>query len=125
MISLSKSQNLTQLSCLIRGTLESKPQEFTLKDSGRKCKLAKIEDEHDSYHLWIDDTLVTELPPAPPLAKDDIPVVCKSENFEMKGEVISRVTYNVFVEGILSSIVAEHNRRSLCTMIEVNGKIEK
>ena len=37
----------------------------------------------------------------------------------------TRITYNVFLKGILSQIVAEHNRRSLCTLIEVDGKIEK
>ena len=81
--------------------------------------------EVEEFQLMIDGTLVTDLPPAPPIAKDDSPVVCQSDNFEMKGEVITRTTFNIFVEGILSSIVAEHNRRSLCTLIEVDGKIEK
>ena len=36
-----------------------------------------------------------------------------------------RITYNVFIKGILSQIVADHNRRSICTIFEVDGKIEK
>ena len=75
--------------------------------------------------MWVDDILVTDLPPAPPIAKEDIPVVCQSEKFEYKSEVITRTTFNVFVEGILSQIVADHNRRSLCTIVEVDGKLEK
>ena len=37
----------------------------------------------------------------------------------------TRITYNVFIKGILSQIVADHNRRGLSTIIEVDGKIEK
>ena len=43
----------------------------------------------------------------------------------IQGEVIVRTTYNVFVKGVLSQIVAEHNRRSVCTLIEVDGKVIK
>lgn len=31
----------------------------------------------------------------------------------------------MFFKGILSQIVVDHNRRSLCTIIEVDGKVEK
>ena len=41
------------------------------------------------------------------------------------GEVTTRITYNVFVRGVLAQIVADHNRRSLCTLIELDGKIIK
>ena len=41
------------------------------------------------------------------------------------GEVTTRITFNVFIKGELSQFVAEHNRRSLCTFLEVDGKIEK
>ena len=73
----------------------------------------------------MDSTNVLNLPPAPPIAKEDIPEVCQSENYEFEGEVTTRITYNVFIKGELSHIVADHNRRSLCTFIEVDGKIEK
>ena len=102
------------------------PKEFILKDSGRKCELDM---KYPKFNLWIDGmidgTLATDLPPAPPIAKEDIPVVCQSDNYEYKGEVTTRITYNVFVEGTLSQIVAEHNRRSLSTSVEVDSKIEK
>ena len=65
------------------------------------------------------------MPPAPPIEKDNIPIVCQSENFIINSEVLIRITYNVFVKGILSQIVAEHNRRSVCTLIEVDGKVIK
>ena len=68
---------------------------------------------------------MTELPSAPLVAKENIPIVCQSENFVYNGEVTTRTTYNVFVKGILSQIVAEHNRRSLCTSVEADGKIIK
>ena len=107
-------------------TLYAKPQVFTLKDSGRKCKL-EIEDDSNgqfkNYLLWIDQTLVTELTRAPAIEKEDIPDVCQSENFVFNGEVTVRTTFNVFVKGILSQIVADHNRRSLCTILEVDGKL--
>ena len=51
--------------------------------------------------------------------------MCQSENFVVNGEVMIRITYNVFIKGILSQIVAEHNRRSVCTLIEVDGKVIK
>ena len=73
----------------------------------------------------MDETLVTDLPPAPLVAKENIPIVCQSENFVYNGEVTTRITYNVFVKGILSQIVAEYNRRSLCTSVEADGKIVK
>lgn len=79
----------------------------------------------DSYRLWIDDIFPEDLPDAPPVKKEDIPTVCQSENFEYFGEVTTRITFNVFLEGILCPIVAEHNRRSLYTFLEVDGKVEK
>ena len=63
----------------IRDTQDKTPKEFVLKDSGRKCKLAIENDEEGylkNYVMWIDETLVTDLPPAPAIEKEDIPVVC-------------------------------------------------
>lgn len=79
----------------------------------------------DYYNLLVDEVSVGQLPPAPPIKKEDIPIVCQSDNLEYRGEVTNRITFNVFIEGILCPIVAEHNRRSLYTFLEVNGKIEK
>ena len=41
------------------------------------------------------------------------------------GEVTTRITYQVFIEGVMSIIIAEHNRRSLCTTLEVEDKVIK
>ena len=35
------------------------------------------------------------------------------------------ITFNVFVKSILSQIVVEHNSNSVCTILEVDGKVEK
>ena len=77
----------------------------------------------EQYQLWISDTLVSDLPSAPALDKENIPDICQSEHFVYNGEVTVRTTFNVFVKGILSQIVADHNRRSLCTFLEVDGKM--
>ena len=41
------------------------------------------------------------------------------------GDVIKRVTFQLFIEGLLHQFIADHNARSLCTFLEVDGKIEK
>ena len=69
--------------------------------------------------------VVRDLPPAPPVKKEDIPVVCQSENLVFIGEVTTRITYQVFIEGEMSIIIADHNRRSLCTTLEVEDKVIK
>ena len=102
--------------------MKEAPQEYILDDSGIKYKMS-VED--NNYMLYVDDIKMTDLPQAPPIAKENIPVVCQSENFVFNGEVTTRITFNVFVKGSLSQIVAEHNRRSLCTTIEADGKIIK
>ena len=40
-------------------------------------------------------------------------------------DIIKRVTFQLFIFGILHQIFAEHNCRSLCTSLEVDGKIIK
>ena len=45
------------------------------------CKLA-YNDEKEEYILHIDDTLATELPPAPATTKDNLPPVCRSDVYE-------------------------------------------
>ena len=75
--------------------------------------------------MWINDKPVNELPIAPLVKKDNIPAVCQTDNFFFKGEVITRATFQVFVEGILHQFIAEHNARSLSTSLEIDEKIEK
>ena len=117
---------ITLASSLIRKTLVETPQEFTV--NGHKCKLTAEFDGWagpKSYSFWIDDTLVTDLPPAPPIAKDGFPDVCQSEILEVKSDAMMHVTYNVFVKCLHSAIVLDHNRKSKITTLEVDGKIEK
>ena len=78
-----------------------------------------------TYKLWIDGVLTSELPAAPPITKENIPVVCQSDTLVYRGEVTIRYTFQVFIEGIMSQIVADHNKMSLCTYVEVDGKVIK
>ena len=41
------------------------------------------------------------------------------------GDVVKRVTFQLFIEGKLHTFIADHNARSLCTFLEVDGKIDK
>ena len=41
------------------------------------------------------------------------------------GDVIKRVTFQLFIEGLLHQFIADHNARSLCTYLEVDGKVNK
>ena len=66
-----------------------------------------------------------QLPAALPIKKDNIPVVCQSENLVMLSDIIKRVTFQLFIEGLLHTFIADHNARSLCTSLEVDGKIDK
>ena len=75
--------------------------------------------------FWVNDTLASDLQKAPPINKENIPVVCQSENLVLLGDVVKRVTFQLFIEGLLHQFVAEHNARSLCTSLEVDGKIDK
>ena len=96
-------------------------KEFIVQNTGHKCKFGGV----GVYYLCIDEFEAIELPPAPPVLKDNIETVCQSENLVFRSDITTRVTFNVFINGILQSIVAEHNRRSLITTLEVDGKIEK
>ena len=46
------------------------------------CKLAWEGDHYGEYILHINDTLATELPPAPAITKDNLPPVCRSDVYE-------------------------------------------
>ena len=59
------------------------------------------------------------------MAKENIPAVCQSENLIFLGDVTKRVTFQLFIHGLFHQFVAEHNARSLCTFLEVDGKISK
>ena len=40
-------------------------------------------------------------------------------------DIIKRVTFQLFILGLLHQMIAEHNCRSLCTSLEVDGKVIK
>lgn len=66
--------------------------------------------------------LVTELPPAPPITKDNLPPVCRSEPYEYMGETITRLTWTLFLFGVCTPFTAEFNRRSQTGTFSVGGK---
>jgi len=106
--------------------LDEAPKEFALEEYNFKCKLSyEGKDEGGKYLMWINGEYVNDLPIAPPIPKDSIPVVCQSDTLIVKNNVTTRVTYQVFIEGIMSVIIADHNARGLTTVLEVDGKIYK
>ena len=107
-----------------KNMLDAQPLEFRIEEKDWFCKLA-YEREKDKYLLWINDTIVSQLPIAPLIEKENIPVVCQSDNLVFLGEVTKRVTFQLFINGLIHQFVADHNARSLCTFLEVDGKIEK
>ena len=106
--------------------LGSKPLEFSVEQLDWEFKLGYLGPEHGGrYMLWINDTLSTRLPDAPLIEKENIPDVCQSDNLVFLGEVTKRVTFQLFINGLLHQFVADHNCRSQCTYLEVDGKINK
>ena len=106
--------------------VNTSPVQFTVEQLNWDCKLSyKGNDYSGKYLLWINEVLVCQLPAAPPIKKDNIPVVCQSENLVMLGDIIKRVTFQLFIEGMLHQFIAEHNARSLCTFLDVDGKVNK
>ena len=67
--------------CQFKGTattiLDASPIHFKIEQFNWDCKLAYEGGPRDGkYLLWIDGVLVTDLPSAPPIKKDNIPPVC-------------------------------------------------
>ena len=106
--------------------LDSAPLEFSIGDLDWHCKLSfKGKWENGKYLFWVNDILVTGLPKAPPIQKDNIPPVCQSDNLVFLGDVIKRTTFQIFIDGLLEQFVADHNARSRSTQYLVNDKIIK
>ena len=96
--------------------LDASPQEFSIDQYGWQCKLAFEGDENaGKYSFYVNDTLASDLPKAPLTNKADIPLICQSDNLVFLGDVVKRVTFQVFIEGLLHQFIADHNARSLCT----------
>ena len=114
--------------CVIKATtyLHTTQLQFSVKQFDWDCKLSYNGDwRQGKYLLSINEVLVSELPPAPPIKKDNIPLVCQSDNHVFLGDVTKRVTFQLFIEGLLHQFIAEHNCRSLTTFLEVDDKIMK
>ena len=68
----------------IKETTEVMSEEFVIQGSNYRCKVTVLcifSDEEDKFvggewRLRINEILVTDLPPAPPMEKDNIPPVC-------------------------------------------------
>ena len=106
--------------------LDATQLRFRVEQFGWDCKLSYEGDyRQGKYLMWINEVPVTDLPAAPPIKKDNIPVVCQSDNLVFLSDLIKRVTFQLFIKGLLHQFVAEHNVRSLCTFLEVDGKINK
>ena len=104
----------------------AKPLEFRVDLYGWDCKLAfKGDREEGKYLFWINEVLAKALPKAPPISKDNIAPVCQSDNLVILNYNLKRVTFQLFIFGLLHQIIAEHNCRSKCTFLEVDGKIIK
>ena len=82
--------------------LDKSPREFTIEEYGWLCKLS-FEGYYETgkYLLWINGILATDLPAAPLLKKENIPVVCQSDNLVFSGVVMKRVTFQLFIDGLL------------------------
>ena len=71
----------------------------------------------------MDDVLASELPLAPPIKKENLDPVCRSEVLEHIGETITRVDWLVFLRGVSTTFAAEHNKRTQTCTISVAGKM--
>ena len=71
--------------------------QFSVKQFDWDCKLSY---KFPKYLLWINEVLTTDLPVAPPIKKENIPVVCQSDNLVFLGDVTKRVTFQLFIEGL-------------------------
>ena len=106
--------------------LDATQLQFSVEQFDWDCKLSYEGDAYKGkYLIWINEVLVTDLPAAPPIKKDNIPMVCQSDNLVFLGDVTKRVTFQLFIEGLLHQFIAEHNCRSLTTFLEVDNKISK
>ena len=100
--------------CLIHSYYPDKlvdsPVTFQLQteDLDVMCKLAF---NYPDYILHLGDILATELPPAPPIKKENLPPVCRSDVLEFMGETVARLTWILFLFGVRFTFTAEFNRR--------------
>ena len=95
----------------------------------KECSLTfkKTDDNYAApigdYILTIEEVLASELRQAPPIKKESLDPVCRSEVLEYIGETITRVNWLLFVRGLRTTFAAEHNKRTQTCTISVVGKI--
>ena len=73
--------------------------------------------------MTIEGELATELAPAPPIKRENLPPVCRSEVLEHIGETITRVDWLLFLKGLRTPFSAEFNRRMQTCTLSITGKI--
>ena len=74
--------------------LDATPLQFRVEQFDWDCKLSYEGEWYTGhYSLWINDVLVSDLPAAPLIKKDNIPIVCQSDNLVFLGDVTKRVTF--------------------------------
>ena len=74
--------------------LDATPLQFSVEQFDWDCKLSYEGEWYTGhYSLWINDVLVSDLPAAPLIKKDNIPIVCQSDNLVFLGDVTKRVTF--------------------------------
>ena len=57
--------------------MKASPLQFIVEEFNWDCKLSYDGNDYSGkYLLWINEVLVSQLPAAPPIKKDNIPVVC-------------------------------------------------
>ena len=83
-----------------KNNLVETPVTFNVVLDGVKivCKLG-FKGDFDGggeYTLEINDVPVSELPEAPPITKENVPEVCRSDYTEFPGESRIRKTWNLF-----------------------------
>ena len=74
--------------------LDTTPLKFRVEQFDWDCKLSYEGSwTKGEYLLWINEVLVSDLPAALPIKKENIPVVCQSDNLVFLGDVTKRVTF--------------------------------
>ena len=79
--------------------------------------------EDREHILHVDDVLVTELPKAPPMKKENLPEVCRSEITEYLGESKTRKSWILILRGVANVFAIEHDKRTQMCTLWVAGKL--
>ena len=89
---------------------------LTYEHEGRNHMLGK-------YVLLIGKVPATELTRAPPITKENLASVCRSDVFEHLSETRTLVTWPLFIHGHKEVVSAEFNKRTQTGTVSVAGKL--